>query len=247
MSNASDFVIENDVLKKYIGPGGDVIIPDGITAIGKEAFSQCSNLTGIILPNCVRSIGAWAFYACENLAGTVNLDNVTNIGDRAFSNCSSLTDIILSENLSNIGMWAFASCKNLAQITIPDCGPSIGQGAFQDCEKLADSDGMIIINNTLRGYLGSGGDVIIPDGVVEIERMVFNGAPVKKIPKKPTAKDCTVLANYMLLFSQMASLNVLQQLYKELKTFKTAAKVLPTLEADATLMSKLNGSAENLQ
>ena len=70
---------------------------------------------------------------------------------------------------------------------------------------------------------------------------------LEEIPKKPTAKDCTVLANYMLLFSQMASLNVLQQLYKELKTFKAAAKVLPTLEADATLMSKLNGSEENLQ
>ena len=29
MSSASDFVIENGVLKKYVGPGGDVVIPEG--------------------------------------------------------------------------------------------------------------------------------------------------------------------------------------------------------------------------
>jgi hypothetical protein len=29
MSNASDFVIENGVLKNYVGPGGDVVIPEG--------------------------------------------------------------------------------------------------------------------------------------------------------------------------------------------------------------------------
>ena len=38
MSNASDFIIENGVLKKYVGPGGNVIIPDDVSVIGSEAF-----------------------------------------------------------------------------------------------------------------------------------------------------------------------------------------------------------------
>ena len=42
MSNASDFIIENGVLKKYVGPGGDVVIPKGVTSIGKGAFSGCT-------------------------------------------------------------------------------------------------------------------------------------------------------------------------------------------------------------
>ena len=33
MSNLNDFVIENGVLVKYIGEGGDVVIPDEITHI----------------------------------------------------------------------------------------------------------------------------------------------------------------------------------------------------------------------
>lgn len=39
MSSASDFVIENGVLKEYRGFGGDVVIPDGVTTIGDGAFS----------------------------------------------------------------------------------------------------------------------------------------------------------------------------------------------------------------
>ena len=38
MSNASDFIIENGVLKKYVGPGGDVTVPEGVTAIKDDAF-----------------------------------------------------------------------------------------------------------------------------------------------------------------------------------------------------------------
>ena len=38
MSNASDFIIENGVLKKYVGPGGDVVIPEGVSSVGKKAF-----------------------------------------------------------------------------------------------------------------------------------------------------------------------------------------------------------------
>ena len=34
MSSASDFVIENGVLTEYKGPGGDVVIPEGVTSIG---------------------------------------------------------------------------------------------------------------------------------------------------------------------------------------------------------------------
>ena len=36
MSNANDFVIEQGVLTKYIGPGGDVVIPEGVTVIEKR-------------------------------------------------------------------------------------------------------------------------------------------------------------------------------------------------------------------
>ena len=42
---ANDFVIEDGVLKKYNGPGGDVVVPEGVTAIGANAFTGCTGLT----------------------------------------------------------------------------------------------------------------------------------------------------------------------------------------------------------
>ena len=61
MSNINDFVIENGVLKKYKGQGGDVVIPEGVTSIGFWAFSDCSSLASVVIPEGVTSIGAAAF------------------------------------------------------------------------------------------------------------------------------------------------------------------------------------------
>ena len=45
VENKQDFVIENGVLEKYKGPGGDVTIPEGVTEIGSSAFDGCKKLT----------------------------------------------------------------------------------------------------------------------------------------------------------------------------------------------------------
>ncbi len=68
MSNASDFVIENGVLKKYVGLGGDVVVPEGVTEIGEWAFSRIDTLTSILIPDHITSIGKWAFFHCPSLA-----------------------------------------------------------------------------------------------------------------------------------------------------------------------------------
>jgi hypothetical protein len=61
MSDLKDFVIENGVLRKYIGEGGDVVIPDGVTDIGYEAFNNCRTITSITMPDSVTEIWKYAF------------------------------------------------------------------------------------------------------------------------------------------------------------------------------------------
>ena len=56
-----DFRIENGVLEKYMGNGGDVVIPEGVKSIGSWAFYGCSSLTGVTIPEGVKSIGERAF------------------------------------------------------------------------------------------------------------------------------------------------------------------------------------------
>ena len=67
MSNASDFIIENGVLKKYVGPGGDVVIPEGVTVIGYCAFEDATNLTSVEIGEGVEEIGGKAFFECLSL------------------------------------------------------------------------------------------------------------------------------------------------------------------------------------
>ena len=39
-----DFIIEDGVLKEYVGEESDVVIPDGVTAIGDGVFDGCERL-----------------------------------------------------------------------------------------------------------------------------------------------------------------------------------------------------------
>lgn len=137
---ANDFVIENGVLAKYTGSGGDVIIPDGIVKIGDDAFSHCTSLTGVTIPDSVAEIGFEAFYACTNLTDVTIFNGVSVIGHSAFAMCFGLTGITIPSSVTEIDQYAFWACENLTEVTISNSSVSIGYKAFADCDSLTDID-----------------------------------------------------------------------------------------------------------
>jgi hypothetical protein len=97
----------------YIGPGGDVTIPDTInglpvTSIGDDAFAGCTSLTNVTIPNNVTSIGVYAFYGCTSLFSVTIPNSVTNIGNMAFSSCTSLTGVYFQGNAPKASSDVFA-------------------------------------------------------------------------------------------------------------------------------------------
>ena len=144
----------------------DLIIPDGVTSIGRNAFSGCSGLTSVTIPDNVTSIGGYAFFCCNGLTSVTIGNSVTSIEDSAFSYCSGLTSVTIPDSVTNIGNSAFSHCSGLTSVTIPDSVTSIGNYAFSYCSGLTS--------------------VTIPDSVTSIGYGAFaycNGLNELRVPK----------------------------------------------------------------
>lgn len=117
---ASDFVIKGDVLVEYTGPGGDVVIPQGVATIGEHAFDKCETLTGITMPDSVTRIDRYAFDRCYNLTSISFSNRLTHVFDGAFNNCTGLTGVTLPDSLTSLGTSMFSGCSNLTSVTLPE-------------------------------------------------------------------------------------------------------------------------------
>ncbi|MDD6003589.1 MAG: leucine-rich repeat protein, partial [Bacteroidales bacterium] len=98
-----DFVYEDDTkLLVYIGKGGEVTIPKGVTTIGQEAFLNYTSLTSVTIPEGVTSIDKEAFRNCTNLTSVTIPESVTSIGMDAFYNCTNIENVYLYANPDNL-------------------------------------------------------------------------------------------------------------------------------------------------
>ena len=92
-----------------------VVMQQGVTSIGGDAFSGCAALTSVTIPG-----------------------SVTSIGGDAFSGCAALTSVEIPNGVTAIGGSTFSNCIRLAKVTIPKSVTSIGKNAFYYCESIAD-------------------------------------------------------------------------------------------------------------
>ena len=118
------------------GAAKEYRIPEGVTEIGRYAFSHCSSLTSVVIPKGVTKIGNEAFLGCSSLTSVVIPEGVTVIGVYAFYGCRSLTSVEIPKGIKEIGRYAFNGCSSLTSVVIPEGVKEIGNRAFDDCQKL---------------------------------------------------------------------------------------------------------------
>ena len=125
---------DGKTIVSYDGPGGDVVIPEGVTAIGDYAFLGNGTITSLTVPSGVRSIGRSAFEGCYSLTSVTLNDGLTSIGESAFSRCWRLTDLRLPAGSVTIGDFAFSSSA-ITEVTISG-DTRLDEAVFSDCEDL---------------------------------------------------------------------------------------------------------------
>lgn len=106
-------IVDSKLTKCDTEFSGSIVIPDGVTEIGRCAFMNCKELTSVTIP-----------------------DSVTIIGDNAFRNCTGLTSVNIPDSVTEIGPFAFEHCTGLTNITIPDSVTEIGDMAFVECKSI---------------------------------------------------------------------------------------------------------------
>lgn len=214
--------IDSAPWKTYSNTINKVVIQPGVTSIGKNAFSLCTNLESITIPKSVTSIGEDAFYGCENLRSITIPEGVTSIGWKAFKGCSRLMSITIPEGVTSIGDSAFEDCRGLTSISLPESVikignyafkstaltgkfviPSgvtkIGDGLFENCQKLTEvviPDGITFIGPYAFKYTGIT-SFVIPDGIRTINVDTFYGTRLDRItiPVSVTAINPSAFGN----------------------------------------------------
>ncbi|MBR2635123.1 MAG: leucine-rich repeat protein [Clostridia bacterium] len=127
-----------------------VILQNGVTAVGNNAFADCTQLRSVSLPRSLEKIGVSAFQNCTDLTAVSIPEKVNKINRNAFLGCTSLEEV----SVKSLSSWLdinFASGANplqsgkaelllngnsLQSVEIPEDVSAIPAYAFAGCDEL---------------------------------------------------------------------------------------------------------------
>ncbi|MBQ3634730.1 MAG: leucine-rich repeat domain-containing protein, partial [Bacteroidales bacterium] len=182
-----------------------VVIAEGVTSIGEEAFNDYGGLKGVemaeslksigreafaftglsgelTMPGSLASIGPAAFIYCAGLTGKLTIPGgVTRIGVTAFTGCTGLTAVEIQYGVTEIAFRAFYLCRGLKEVEIPESVKSIGEEAFDGCSELKrvvslSAEPQELTANVFPAQLLSGMTLYVQGEVIE----AYKGAEVWK-------------------------------------------------------------------
>lgn len=109
----------------------EVVIRDGITEIGDNAFKSCGMLRSVKLPATLSKVGYNAFWGCNELAELIIPEGVTEVGHSAFWGCSGVSFIEMPSTLQVVGKNAFWGCTNVEKMDVRAVEPpALGDNAL---------------------------------------------------------------------------------------------------------------------
>ena len=153
--------IKGETLTRYLENVKNIVLPEGIKAIGKSAFFDKRGIETVTFPKSLKYIDERAFRGCMNLKQVTFLSEEVELSDTAFFNCSALKAIYFpnGESVQLNGIYENDErCHVLAK-----------QIQKQVLGNFVISDTMLL------KYVGCESRVIVPNGITTIGQSAFAG------------------------------------------------------------------------
>ena len=195
--------------KQTLPWGSDIkklVVQDGVTYIGKWAFSECADLEEIVLSDTVKTIGTDAFQGCKKLKKVDLGKGVETIQNGAFELCSAIEEIDLPDTLTTVERNAFFVCSSLKSISFPEGITEINDNTLAFCASLTElrlGDKVETIGYNAFEGCSSLETVELPDSLTTLKSYTFRNCSSLKsivIPGKvraiytQTFENCSSLA-----------------------------------------------------
>ena len=190
-----------------------VVIEEGITGIGEDAFAGFEELVSVDIADSVTVIGEHAFSGCKNLV-IEKLDTANRtIGTSAFYK-AAIGEVVVSQTYvttgynptvfhgANVGKVSFEAgitkipdralfgCDSITEIDIPDTVTELGVRAISGCEGLRNiviPSGVVKLGESAFAGCKNLEKVEIPDSVTDIGEHAFSDCGKLVIEKLDTA------------------------------------------------------------
>lgn len=180
----------------------DIIIPERVTTIQGEAFYGCTGLTKITLPSHLTNIGTAAFGECSNITSLIIPESLAKIDTWGFIICSIITSLVIPKSVNYIGFGAFVGSDHLESIVVDETNTRYNSA--DSCNGIIETRynspiagcKNTVIPNTVTTIIGEWAfkychtltDITIPESVIKIESMAFQGCGLTNItiPKSVT-------------------------------------------------------------
>lgn len=200
-----DFVLSGTTLTSYTGTDEEVIVPEGVTRIGRDAFKNNTAIRRVVLPESCDYIQYAIFSTCTSLEEVV-------------INCKTVTF-----STTNIFGTNSVTVYGYPYSEVPAYCAKYGGITFLALEQPESEKFTIDANGKLTRYWGTDEVVIVPEGVTTVSAKAFtDNTSAKKVILPST---CTTVSTGA--FTRCSALEEIELLSRS-TTFASGAIITPT-------------------
>lgn len=155
----------------------DIRFPDGLEEIPEDCCKSCEKLKRVKFGAGLKTIGEDAFYYCKNLEAIEFPTSLKKIEKRAFAYCNSLRSVKILDNIEVIETETFQGCESLATVETDGLHfAPFEKDVFLDTPYLSEArkrNPLVVIDDCLVDGRTAKGDVVLPEGLVQICNSAF--------------------------------------------------------------------------